>query len=219
MQIAQRLKSDDQLNTIPLVLMTSVAQRGDTELLDGLGFVGYFPKPLTTTDLLSLLSTLGGEANSASGPRKLLTRHHQQPDERREQGTKQPFSKSGKRILLVEDNEINQQVTQAMLDKLDMEVELANDGFQAIECISRFPKNHFDIVLMDCQMPNKDGFETTRDIRSGVAGNEARSLTIIALTANAMKGDKELCLEAGMDDYLSKPLSNVELKQKLREYL
>jgi signal transduction histidine kinase/CheY-like chemotaxis protein len=219
-QIAQRFKSDAQLSTIPLVLMTSVAQRGDTELLTGLGFVGYFPKPLTTTDLLSLFSMLAEQSSPSIVPRKLLTRHHvREAEERRVQGQNQPLLTSGKRILLVEDNEINQQVTKAMLDKLGMDVELANDGVDAIERINGFPENYFDIVLMDCQMPNKDGFEATRDIRSGDAGKYAKSLTIIALTANAMKGDKELCLEAGMDDYLSKPLRNLELKQKLREYL
>jgi signal transduction histidine kinase/CheY-like chemotaxis protein len=219
-QIAQRFKSETLFSSIPLVLMTSVAQRGDTELLAGLGFVGYFPKPLTTTDLLSLLTKLVTQKGSNIAPSRLLTRHHvREAEERRGQVANQPFLTSGKRILLVEDNEINQQVTKAMLEKLGMDIELANDGIDAIESIKRFPKKHFNIVLMDCQMPNKDGFETTRDIREGAAGKHARSLTIIALTANAMKGDKELCLEAGMDDYLSKPLSAFELKQKLKEYL
>ncbi len=221
-QIAQRFQSDDNLKDIPLVMMTSVAQRGDTELLYELGFVAYFPKPLTTTDLLSLLAkiTESGQSDEDSES-KLLTRHHVGSAERR-RGDENPslnLKEHQTRILLVEDNEINQQVMKTMLDKLGITADVADDGLKALECLRSANKGDFQLVLMDCQMPNMDGFEATRSIRSGVAGEDAKTLPIIALTANAMKGDRELCLEAGMNDYLSKPLSAQELKQKLEQYI
>ncbi len=90
--------------------------------------------------------------------------------------------------------------------------DIAEDGFQAIEALQRKP---YDIVLMDMQMPGKDGLSATRDLRSGIAGTANQKIPVIALTANAMQGDRERCIEAGMDDYLSKPLRSDDLKKIL----
>ncbi|PVZ37142.1 response regulator [Pseudomonas sp. CC120222-01a] len=119
----------------------------------------------------------------------------------------------GKRILLVEDNPVNQSVIEAMLRSLGMEVSVAHDGLQAIEQVSQQP---FAAVLMDCRLPQMDGYEATRRIRLLPACSQ---LPIIALTANALQGDRERCMAAGMNDYLSKPFRRTELQRVLQRWL
>ncbi|MGH8663621.1 MAG: response regulator, partial [Burkholderiales bacterium] len=121
------------------------------------------------------------------------------------------------RILLAEDNGVNQEVACAMLHNLGCEADVAHDGAEALE---RLAAGSFDAVLMDCQMPRMDGFEASREIRSLEAQRaDGRRVPIIALTANAMEGDRERCLEAGMDDYLAKPFKLAELGAMLERWL
>ncbi len=122
--------------------------------------------------------------------------------------TTRPVTGAPLRVLLVEDNEINQDVARAMLRKAGHRVELAGDGAEAVR---KCTQGHFDCVLMDCQMPVMDGFEATRSIRAREAGNNAARTYIVALTANAMAGDRERCLAAGMDDFLAKPFDSASL--------
>ena len=117
------------------------------------------------------------------------------------------------KVLLVEDNHINQVVAQQQLD--GHQVDIAENGQSALDQLRANP-SFYDVILMDCQMPVMDGFEASERIRAGEAGDTQRNIPIIALTANAMKGDKERCLEAGMHDYLSKPFDAVVLNQKVR---
>ena len=119
----------------------------------------------------------------------------------------------GNRILLVEDNPVNQSVIEAMLRSLGMEVSVAQDGLQAVEYVSQQP---FAAVLMDCRLPQVDGYEATRRIRLLPGGGQ---LPIIALTANALQGDRERCLAAGMNDYLSKPFRRTDLQRILQRWL
>jgi CheY-like chemotaxis protein len=119
------------------------------------------------------------------------------------------------RILLVEDNLVNQKVAAAMLKKLSCQVSIAANGAEALQILTT---ETFDAVLMDCQMPVMDGFEATRRLRAGDAGESTITVPIIAMTANAMQGDRELCLEAGMDDYLSKPVSRDRLVAILQRW-
>jgi signal transduction histidine kinase/ActR/RegA family two-component response regulator len=119
---------------------------------------------------------------------------------------------SFKRILLVEDNRINQIVATKILTKLNLTADIAANG---IEAIDKLNSASYDLILMDCQMPEMDGYETTKAIREGKAGIEHQNIAIIAMTANAMKGDKEKCLNAGMNDYLAKPIAVNTLHQKL----
>ncbi len=119
----------------------------------------------------------------------------------------------GQRVLLVEDNPVNQSVIEAMLRSLGLEVSVAHDGAQAVEQVSQ---QHFAAILMDCRLPQVDGYEATRRIRRLPNGGQ---LPIIALTANALQGDRERCLAAGMDDYLSKPFRRTDLQRVLQRWL
>lgn len=121
---------------------------------------------------------------------------------------------AGKRALLVEDNPINQEIALHMLGELEQQITVANNGQEALDLLLEGAEQ-FDYVLMDCQMPVMDGFEASQKIRKGKAGKGYLDIPIIALTANAMKGDKEKCLAAGMTDYLSKPISIDALKSKI----
>jgi len=126
------------------------------------------------------------------------------------------------RILLAEDNPVNQEVAVAMLELLGHRVEVASDGHEALEALER---TSFDLVLMDCQMPGPDGFEATARLRENEAGADAaeasgsRRVPVVAITASAMQGDRERCLAAGMDDYLSKPFTLPQLGSVLAKWL
>ncbi|OPY05425.1 MAG: Autoinducer 2 sensor kinase/phosphatase LuxQ [Syntrophus sp. PtaB.Bin001] len=153
-----------------------------------------------------------GTANLDS---QLLPASSQSPDKPADQ---EKFS--GCRILLVEDNPVNQTLSQAMLEYFDCRVDLADDGLEALE---RVAGERYDLILMDCQMPRMDGYKATEAIRkqeadSGANGN-SRHVPIVALTAHALEGDKESCLAAGMDDYLSKPFKAEELYAILSRWL
>ncbi len=123
---------------------------------------------------------------------------------------------AGRRVLLVEDNAVNQLLAVRMLRKLGLDVVTANHGVEAIEQLAQA---RFDVVVMDCQMPVMDGYEATAHIRSGRAGEDGRRVPIIALTANALTGDRDRCLLAGMDDYLSKPFTSAQLRDVIAKYL
>jgi signal transduction histidine kinase/ActR/RegA family two-component response regulator len=119
------------------------------------------------------------------------------------------------RVLLVEDNPVNQIVAQTLVEAEGYEVEIAGDGQQAIDKLNG---GDFCLVLMDCQMPVMDGYDATRNIREGACGESTKTIPVIAMTANAMQGDKEKCLDSGMDDYISKPIDAEILKQRLEHW-
>jgi len=123
------------------------------------------------------------------------------------------------KVLLVEDNFINQEVAKDQLNDMNLSIDVAENGLKAIEALISKGDGYYQLILMDCQMPLMDGYETSREIRKGVTGSLNSKLPIIAMTANAMKGDKEACLEAGMTEYLSKPLSPELLNSMLARFL
>ena len=116
------------------------------------------------------------------------------------------------RVLVVEDNPVNQLVAAEMLKRLGLHADVAGNGAEALEVLDRLP---YDLILMDCQMPVMDGFEATRRLRK----TDGPRLPVIAMTANAIRGDRERCLDAGMDDYLPKPVRISELKAMMRRWL
>ncbi len=127
---------------------------------------------------------------------------------------------SGFNILLVEDNKVNQLVTQSLLQQMGLDCDIAENGAEAIEQLQQRDVNHpYHLIFMDCQMPEMDGYTATEKIREGFAGDHYQDVTIVAMTANAMAGDREKCLDAGMNDYLSKPLDPAKLKFMLKEWM
>ena len=143
--------------------------------------------------------------------------------EQREKETKvervhSPSSDINLSVLLVEDNEINRQVMLAILGGMGVEVDEANDGCEALDALMKSPPSKYDVILMDCQMPNLDGYETTRRIRAGSVGDHLSPIPIVALTANAMESEKQKCFDAGMSDYLTKPVDIESLTAVLLSY-
>ena len=208
LELCRILKADADLKAMPLVMMTSIAGMEGAQSFSDAGFQAYFPKPITTADLISAMAVIAHDSGSNDLP--LVTSSYIS-------SLRSPHDQNIN-ILLVEDNPINQQVSKLMLGKLNYKVTLAEDGQHALDILQNVPEGHFSLVLMDCQMPIMDGFDATRAIRSGQAGTKHQDLTIIALTANAMDEDKEQCLASGMDDYLAKPIQLQTLKDKLEQY-
>ncbi|MFY8350914.1 response regulator [Pseudoalteromonas sp. SSM20] len=219
-QLGQMIKQHANLHATKLIMMTSMNDQGDANFFANLGFSGYFPKPATTSDLLDALAIVvdGGEALKQANP--LVTRHYIQALQTKH--SDKPIAWDSQiRILLAEDNQVNQIVAESTLNKLGlMDVTIAENGQNAIStlaaCDSEKP---FTLVLMDCQMPEMDGYDATNAIRRGEAGSFYQKVPIIAMTANAMVGDKEKCLAAGMDDYISKPIVETNLLNKLLTWL
>jgi len=216
--LGRAIRADSRLNSTQLIMMTSMSESGDAQFFANLGFAAYFPKPATTSDLFDALAIVlgGGEAMAAAKP--LVTHNYLQslgPHVLNET-TKSVLVNASSRLLLVEDNIINQQVAVGMLEGMGFGADIADNGAIAIEMLrNASAATPYQLILMDCQMPVLDGYETTAKIRSGGAGERYRGITIIAMTANVMSGDREKCLQAGMDDYLEKPIDPDLLEDSL----
>ncbi|AUM13961.1 response regulator [Ketobacter alkanivorans] len=218
-QLAEKLKADPRLVKMQLVMMTSMAHRGDARYFEKLGFSAYFPKPVTTQDLFIALSVISKQSES-NERRPLLTRHSLKALRDNHQQAIVPDWPQKARILLVEDNSINVEVAKMILNELGLNADVAGNGLEAIQTLATAPQPEpYTLILMDCQMPELDGYETTRRIRAGSAGEHNNNIPIIAMTANAMKGDREKCIQAGMNDYLSKPISSDALLRKLKLWI
>ncbi len=221
--LGERIRNDKEFSYLKLVMMTSMAHRGDAKFFAEKGFQVYFPKPVTTDDLFKALSVVstGGEALEYAEP--LITSHYLRAINHNENfdSSKKTIFLKDTRILLVEDNIVNQEVAKDLLEEgMGISVVIAGNGIEAIDLLRDMESEApFHVVLMDCQMPEMDGYEATRAIREGVSGIENNSIPIIAMTANAMKGDRDKCLEAGMDDYISKPVDSDELTRIMKKWL
>jgi PAS domain S-box-containing protein len=206
--LGAQVMKDDRIVPTRLVLLTSLDRSGDMQRFANIGFTAYLTKPVRTRELLDCLDkALAHEAQDwhmRSQP--IITRGTLIADDSKRQY-------SGK-VLLVEDNEINQRVARRFLERLGCEVSVVGDGRQAIEA---YQKDSYGFILMDMQMPVMDGLEATRQIRR-LEGTKLRT-PIVALTANAMMGQLEQCLEAGMDDYLTKPLDVSRLQDVLDRFM
>ncbi len=217
-ELGKRLKADTRLQSIKLVMMTSMSQIGDASFFAELGFSAYFPKPTTTSDLFDALAIVseGGQALQEAQP--LVTHHYLQSLSHEVEGKLCNWPLES-HILLVEDNYVNQLVAKGILEDLGLSTEVADNGVLALEQLRQDGSKPYSLILMDCQMPELDGYETTRQIRAGNAGEQYLDIPIVAMTANAMMGDKEKCLDAGMSDYLSKPIDSEKLRLKLHQWL
>ncbi|HEV2492558.1 MAG TPA: response regulator [Terriglobia bacterium] len=196
--LARRIKRNRRLGRITVVMLTSAGGRGDAARCRKLGIRAYLTKPIRQSDLLdAFVTALGAPARGRARP-PLVTRHLLREQRR-------PL-----RILLAEDNAFNQKVAMRILERQGHEVVVASDGREALDALEQPASRAFDLVLMDVQMPDMSGFEATAAIRERERATGAH-LPIVAMTAHAMKGDRERCLRAGMDGYVSKPIQAKEL--------
>jgi len=204
--LGKTILGEHTLRGARLVLLTSSGQRGDGRLFSELGFAGYLLKPVTHRDLTDCLTmVLGTQAEGwRTSTQPIVTRHALRSQRMRET----------QHILLAEDNPVNQKVACRILEKLGYRVDVAADGQAAFDA---WQSGRYHLILMDCQMPVMDGYETTRKIREQESGG--KHIPIIALTAHAMKGADNECRAAGMDDYLSKPIDREQLQEALNRWL
>ena len=209
--LAQQLKSDPHAAKLPLILSSSSDLVSETEARQ-YGFAARAAKPIREAEIFSALRTAlkDGSVGSTGGQFQMRPASANEDDVQAKDG----MTGTQARILLVEDNAVNQQLVLAALAATPITVDVAHDGIEAVAAVKAFP---YDLVLMDIQMPNMNGIEATKKIRSLSA--PAKDVTILAMTADAMSGDRERFLGAGMNDYIAKPLDlNVMLK-KVFEYL
>jgi CheY-like chemotaxis protein len=204
-QFVERLRRRPELSTATIMMLTSAGHRGDAERCKTLGISAYLLKPIRQSELREAIARVLG-AKEQGGAIPLITRFSLYD-------ARDPASVL--RVLLVEDNPVNQRLATRMLEKRGHRVALAGNGLEALEVLS---KGGFDLVLMDVQMPEMDGLQTTAAIRERERGTGTH-LPVVALTAHAMKGDMDRCLTAGMDGYLTKPILPRELDDVLEKYL
>ncbi len=206
--LGMAVKADARLVDTRLVMLTSLGARGDAHRLQNIGFSAYATKPIQHQILKTVLSqALTSSADDQS--RSFATRHTAREALPR-------LTNRKARILLAEDNITNQQVALGILKKLGLKADAVANGREAIEALKTLP---YDLVLMDVQMPEMDGLNATRHIRNPMSAIPNRHIPIIAMTAHAMQGDKDRCLGAGMDDYVTKPVSIQTLSETLEKWL
>ncbi|XOV81238.1 MAG: PAS domain S-box protein [Aestuariibacter sp.] len=203
LQLAKAIRFDKQIPRPGIVLMTSITNQVAKEVVSELNIDQQFSKPVKRHVLLDSLAVLFGQQKETQ---------FQTPEALPEKTD----TSTARRILLVEDNYINQQVAVEMLKSMGHSVDVAENGQEALESLKNAVAP-FDAILMDCQMPVMDGYEASRVIRSSADNGVDAGIPIIAMTAHAMKGDAEKCYDAGMDRYLAKPISSDSLKATLDE--
>ena len=207
MELATRIKAHSSIASTRLILLTSIGLRGEADQARRAGFAAYLTKPVGQSRFYDAIATAIGalparpEAGGRRGQDAVVT------------------SLSGERhsrghVLVAEDNAVNQRVAVKLLEKLGYRADVAANGLEAVEAVEHIP---YSAVLMDVQMPEMDGYEATREIRR-LEGETGRT-PIIAMTANAMQGDRQKALEAGMDDYVPKPVKPEQLEATLRRWI
>ncbi|MCP5046268.1 MAG: response regulator [bacterium] len=212
-ELGRNIKRDPALKDTLLVMMTGMGLRGDAGRLEKIGFSAYLTKPIKRSLLYDCLVTVhSGKASSDESGQRIVTRHSIAEDKRRRV-----------RILLAEDNITNQKVALGILERLGYRADAVANGMEAVKALEAMP---YDLVLMDCQMPELDGYQATGKIREKekekkMSGGTQHShrIPIIAMTANVMTGDREKCLSAGMDDYIPKPVNPRVLSDALDKWL
>ncbi len=212
--LGQTIKADPTLRQAVLLLLTSVSQQMDRQRLTAAGFAAVLVKPVRTLQLMNALATVWGAQTLNDSPEDTVvatpTRPHTTASAK--PSTAEPLVRA--RVLLAEDNIVNQKLAVRMLEKLGCRVDVAADGQEAVEMLTMLP---YDLVFMDCEMPELDGYAATREIRR--REGTTRHTPIIAMTAHAMVGDRERCLGVGMDDYISKPVRSADLQETLRRWI
>lgn len=212
--LAKIIKTDDQIKDTALVVLTSSDSQGYARRFEQIGISGYLSKPVRSSQLILTLSHIwqayaGGKTNRLITVEGTKTISHKKSE-------LDKYSFKGAEVLLAEDNRVNQSFATEILENLGCKVTLAITGKEAVEKVKC---QHFDIIFMDCQMPEMNGFYASRAIKNMVLEGKLEDAPIIALTANTLKGDREHCLEAGMNDYLSKPMRKYQIIEMLIKWL
>ncbi|MBI4325815.1 MAG: response regulator, partial [Chloroflexi bacterium] len=223
--LARAIKADPVIAATRLIMLTSLGHRLEAGELRAAGIAAFLIKPVRQSELFNCLVTVLTEA----GP-PLATQRHAAVTAGEAVPAPSPLPLKPWRVLVAEDNVVNQKVAVRQLQKLGYPVDVVANGLEVLEALERI---HYDVVLMDCHMPEMDGYEATRHMRSRANGDQPahnghrngnrsaeanRAVRIIAMTANAMQSDREKCLEAGMDDYISKPVQIQELQAALERW-
>ena len=207
------------ISNLPLIAFSSSIERGAQKCLDA-GFDGFLPKPIQREKLIKMIERVLGEekkVDSRGRGEGIVTQHSMREE-----------AKRNLRILLAEDNLVNQRLAKVMLTKAGYEVDVVGNGKEALDKYKAQPDD-FDLVFMDVQMPEMDGLHATQAIRKheelllagdgGIAREVAKHIPIVAMTASAVKGDKEKCLDAGMDDYISKPIKRELVYETIKKWI
>jgi len=205
MDLGRKIRACEKFSDLTMVLLTSSGQRGDAAVCTEIGFAAYLTKPLRHKKLRETLTLALNleDRNSGNSRKGLVTKYTLTEKEKREV-----------HILVAEDNPVNRKVAAKIMEKLGYQAEFAVNGREAVEAVK---EKDFAMVFMDCQMPEMDGFEASMLIRQ--LPGEKKRIPIIAMTANAMQGDRQNCLAAGMDDYLAKPVKPDDVSAKIQEWL
>jgi CheY-like chemotaxis protein len=205
--VARQVRNpESKIPCIPLLAYSSSTEGDAAKNCLKAGFDGFLPKPVHRRKLLDMMERLLGEKKAddkGKKPVSIMTQHSMREE-----------AKHSARILLAEDNPVNQRLAKMVLTKAGYQVEVANNGREAVETYTRAPEA-FDLIFMDVQMPQMDGMKATKAIRD--KGFE--TVPIVAMTAHAMQGDKERCLEAGMDDYIPKPVKRELVFEMLEKWV
>lgn len=201
-QLGGAIKNDNALADTHLVMLTSQGQRGDAKKFKTAGFSAYLNKPVNQSILYNTLLRVAGLTTDDA---PLITAY-----------SANVIPQFNARVLVVEDNVINQIVAQSMLEKFGIQADLAANGEEALSALETLP---YELVFMDCQMPVMDGFDASRHIRDPQSKVRDNAIPIVAMTANTMLGDREKCLAAGMNDFISKPVEAIKLQQVLELWL
>jgi signal transduction histidine kinase/CheY-like chemotaxis protein len=205
LELAKRVVDDPRHEHTQVIMLSSVDGEVERQACRGNGVRYRLTKPVRQGELLDTIVSVFARRQKGVRPESVDSTEYSSE-----------ASGDGMRILLVEDHPVNREVAISMLEFLGYKCDVAYNGLEALD---KFEEQDFDLILMDCQMPEMDGFEATRRIRERQARErQGAHVRIVALTANALKGDQERCLQAGMDDYLAKPFTKEQLKSVLRTW-
>ncbi|MCD4743132.1 MAG: response regulator [Desulfobacteraceae bacterium] len=205
-ELCEKILSDEKVKYIKLIAMTSIGKKGDAKKMENAGFAAYLTKPIRKKDLLNSLKVVLFDEGALPEKKKIVTRH-----------SMRDMEKNSVKILIADDNKTNQLVAKMMLKKMGFTPDIAENGIEAVDAVTN---TNYDLIFMDVQMPQMDGFSATRQIREMETKSPGDiKIPIIAMTANVMGKDKEDCLKAGMDDYLSKPITPDSLRKILNRWL
>jgi len=214
--LGRTIKADKRLADIQMVMLTSLGTRGDARHFQEIGFAAYATKPIQHQELKTVLSLVLADPARGQTFQSIVTRHTARETKNPFPDYTAQFPGYTARILLAEDNITNQHVALGILKQLGLRADAVANGAEVLKALELLP---YDLVLMDVQMPEMDGLEATGHIRNRQSAVRNHDIPIIAMTANALQGDREICLQAGMNDYVSKPVSPQVLAKALKKWL